>query len=84
MFGFGRKKKKKTVVQSNKPKLSEYPPEVQAKLLAQMKKIGDDMVAKFQGIMDSRLETAKAAVQNNIDAVPETDANAKTDDSDNK
>lgn len=69
---FGRKKKKEEVKYTTngirKIKLSELPPEEQERALADLRKIGDDMVAKFQDIMDKRLETAKARLQDNTDA----------------
>lgn len=85
---FGRKKKKKEeevqrdALGRRKPKLSELPPEEQEKALALLRKMGDDLVESFQKTMGSRLETAKAQLQDNTDTTQQSAAGIATDVSD--
>lgn len=66
MFGF--KKKKKEEVVSNKPKLSDYPPEVQAELLEMMREIGRSTVKQYKEIMDEHLDVARSRIQGDASA----------------
>lgn len=68
MFGIKKKKEevKYTANGVRKIKVSDLPPEKQERVLADLRKMGDEMVATFQAAMEGRLETARTAVDQGI------------------